>query len=178
MSPLLLSRLALALSSVMLVGAVALAQQPANPAVNPAAPAPAPAAQPAAPAEAETPAQAAANERDPFDRPYVIVDGKVDQGTYNGFRRYHASCHVCHGPEGLGSSFAPALVESLKAIDYTQFMEVVVNGRANLGAQGDRVMPPFANDPNVMNYIDDIYGYLKARSDGALGQGRPTRIGQ
>ena len=41
-----------------------------------------------------------------------MVDGKVDKGTYNGYRRYHASCHTCHGPDGLGSSYAPNLVES------------------------------------------------------------------
>jgi hypothetical protein len=27
-----------------------------------------------------------------------------------------------------------------------------------------------------MLHINDIYGYLKARSDGALGRGRPERI--
>ncbi len=43
-----------------------------------------------------------------------MVDGKVDKGTYNGYRRYHASCHTCHGPDGLGSSYAPNLVNSLK----------------------------------------------------------------
>jgi hypothetical protein len=26
-------------------------------------------------------------------------------------------------------------------------------------------------------YLNDIYAYLKARSDGALGRGRPVRIG-
>ena len=47
---------------------------------------------------------------------YSIEDGKVDQGTYNGWRRYHASCHTCHGPDGLGSSYAPSLVDSLKIV--------------------------------------------------------------
>ena len=39
-------------------------------------------------------------------------------------------------------------------------------------------MKGFAGDPNVAPYIDDIYAYLQARADGALGRGRPTRIGQ
>ncbi len=38
----------------------------------------------------------------------------VDWATYNGYRRYHGECHVCHGPNGLGSTYAPALAESLK----------------------------------------------------------------
>ncbi len=46
------------------------------------------------------------------EKPYSIAsDGTVDWYTYNGFRRYHADCHVCHGPDGLGSSFGPALTE-------------------------------------------------------------------
>jgi methanol metabolism-related c-type cytochrome len=124
-------------------------------------------------------AQPAANpalETDPVERPYIVQDGKVDPGTYNGFRRYHSSCHVCHGPDGLGGSFAPALVESLKALDYDQFAAIVANGKAQQGATGQRVMPSFGTDPNVMLHINDIYGYLKARSDGALGRGRPERI--
>ena len=45
------------------------------------------------------------------EKPYSVVDGKVDKATYNGYRRYHASCHTCHGPDGMGSSYAPNLVE-------------------------------------------------------------------
>ena len=44
------------------------------------------------------------------EKPYRIVDGKVDFGTYNGYRRYHNSCHRCHGPDAVGSSFAPSLI--------------------------------------------------------------------
>ena len=113
---------------------------------------------------------------DPIDNPYHVADGQVDRGTYNGYRRYHASCHVCHGPDGLGSSFAPALIDSMKQLDYGAFAEVVVNGRQAEGASGNSVMPSFAFDPNVMEYMNDIYGYLRARSDGVLERGRPTRL--
>lgn len=108
-------------------------------------------------------------------KPYSVVGGKVDKGTYNGYRRYHASCHVCHGPDGLGSSYAPSLVESLKVIDEGQFNEVVINGRQNLAAGQEKVMPAFAAAPDVTDYLTDIYAYLKARSDGAVGRGRPER---
>jgi len=106
---------------------------------------------------------------------YKVQDGKVDRGTYNGYRRYHNSCHVCHGPDGLGSTFAPNLTDSLKRLDYYQFAETVAAGRQVAGASGDRVMPSFGTDPNVMNHLDDLYRYLKARSDGALDRGRPQR---
>lgn len=109
------------------------------------------------------------------EKPYVIKDGVVDWYTFSGFRRYHAECHVCHGPDGLGSSFAPALVESLKALTYDDFLEVVVNGRERIGTSEQSKMPAFGANLNVMCFIDDLYAYLKARSDGALGRGRPKK---
>ena len=36
-------------------------------------------------------------------------------------------------------------------------------------------MPAFGTDPNVMCYLDDIYAYLKARSDGVVPRGRPDK---
>lgn len=109
------------------------------------------------------------------EKPYSVVDGKVDKATYNGYRRYHASCHVCHGPDGLGSSYAPNLTESLKTLSYDQFTEVVINGRQNLTAGQEKVMPAFGSVEDVAIYIDDLYAYLKARSDGVIGRGRPDR---
>ena len=41
------------------------------------------------------------------EKPYSVVDGKVDKGTYNGYRRYHASCHTCHGPGRAGQLLRP-----------------------------------------------------------------------
>ncbi len=112
---------------------------------------------------------------DEHGKPYTITDGVVDWYTFSGFRRYHAECHVCHGPDGLGSSFAPALVESLKVLSYDDFIEVVVNGRENVSSSVTRVMPSLGANPNVACFMDDIYAYLKARSDGALGRGRPKK---
>jgi hypothetical protein len=63
-------------------------------------------------------------------------------------------------------------------MSYDDFAAVVANGKAEKGASGQRVMPSFGTDQNVMLYINDIYGYLKARSDNAIGRGRPERIGK
>jgi mono/diheme cytochrome c family protein len=101
---------------------------------------------------------------------YVVEDGKVDARTYNGFRRYHAGCNHCHGPDGVGSTFGPSLVDPL--LDIGSFRHVVLEGRAT----GNSVMKGFADDPNVAPYIDDIYAYLQARADGVLGRGRPARL--
>lgn len=106
---------------------------------------------------------------------HVGKDGTVDWFTYSGFRRYHSDCHVCHGPDALGSSFAPSLAESLKTLSYDDFVEIVVNGRENVGTSQQNKMPAFGLNLNVMCYLDDIYIYLKARSDGAIPRGRPSK---
>lgn len=109
------------------------------------------------------------------DKPYSVVDGKVDFGTYNGYRRYHSYCHVCHGPDGLGSSYAPALIESIPQIGYEGYLEAVIYGVKNVDQSHQSVMPAFGEVADVVNYIDDIYSYLKARADGVVGRGRPER---
>ncbi|MCB2054812.1 MAG: c-type cytochrome, methanol metabolism-related [Geminicoccaceae bacterium] len=101
----------------------------------------------------------------------VAEDGTVDWYTFSGFRRYHSECHVCHGPDGQGSSYAPALADSSLALDYYDFVDVVVNGRQ----AGTNVMPSFGTNKNVMCYLDDIYIYLKAVGAGAIPRGRPAK---
>lgn len=105
----------------------------------------------------------------------ITADGTVDWYTYNGFRRYHGECHVCHGPDGLGSSFAPALTDALKVLSYDDFLDVVVNGRERVNVSEQLKMPAFGTNPNVMCFLDDIYVYLRARADDAVGRGRPPK---
>ena len=97
---------------------------------------------------------------------------KVDKKTYVGWRTYHAVCHACHAQDAVGSTFAPSLVERLKVIDEARFMDVLANGYS--GQIG--VMPGWKDDPNVNKKYNELYAYLKARSDGILPPGRPKRL--
>lgn len=104
----------------------------------------------------------------------IKEDGTLDFLTYRGFQRYHSECHVCHGPEGVGSTYAPALIDSLKTMAYGDFVGVVASGRVvHQPGGGESVMPALGDNVNVMCYLDGIYTYLKARSDGVLARGRP-----
>lgn len=105
----------------------------------------------------------------------VGPDGTVDWLTYSGFRRYHSDCHVCHGPDGEGSTYAPALKNSLKNMSYAEFLGVVASGRKNVTTAQENVMPAFGDNPNVACYMDDLYVYLRARSTDAVPRGRPAK---
>lgn len=108
---------------------------------------------------------------------YVVTDGKVDKATFNGYRRFHGTCHACHGQDASGGSFAPSLVESLKTLSYDDFKKVVLEGRQVKDASGAvNAMPSFSNDKNIAKHLDDIYRYVAARSDGELGTGRPEKL--
>jgi methanol metabolism-related c-type cytochrome len=105
----------------------------------------------------------------------IEADGAVDWYTFSGYRRFNSDCHVCHGPDGVGSSYAPALTDSMKALDYATFLSTVAEGRKNLGAGKENVMPAFGDNKNVYCYMDDLYIYLRARAVGGLPRGRPAK---
>ena len=105
----------------------------------------------------------------------IQADGTVDWYTYSGYRRYHSECHVCHGPDGMGSSYAPALKDSLKTMNYADFIGVVASGRKNVSTSQENVMPAFGDNPNVACYMDDLYIYLRARSNDAVARVRPAK---
>jgi methanol metabolism-related c-type cytochrome len=105
----------------------------------------------------------------------VQADGTVDWYTFSGFRRFHAECQACHGAEGGGSTFAPALRESAKRLSYDEFKATIIQGRMRETTSGTSVMPAFGENLNVMCFIDDIWTYLKARASEAIPYGRPTR---
>ena len=105
----------------------------------------------------------------------VAPDRAVDWYTYVGFNRYSSECLRCHGPDGMGSTYAPALMESMKHLSYTDFYSVVASGKKDVSASQELVMPANGDNKNVMCFIDAIYVYLRARADGAIDRGRPEK---
>jgi len=94
---------------------------------------------------------------------YTVVDGyKVDANTMNGFRAWRAAaCDRCHGAnqEGL---VGPSLIESLKTMSKDDFIKTVRDGRLDKG------MVSWKNSKMVMDNIDNLYAYLKGRSNGDI----------
>ena len=94
---------------------------------------------------------------------YTVKDGyMVDSNTMNGFRAWRAgACDRCHGAnqEGL---VGPSLLESLKTLSKDDFIKTVRDGRLEKGMVG------FSTSKMVMDNIDNLYAYLKGRSDGVI----------
>ena len=141
-------------------------------------------------------ANLAADDAGPSPGTYRIVDGKVDPGTYAGWFTYNLTCQMCHGQDATGTDVAPDLRQSLKTMTPEQFANKVlaryrifrspVAPDASLhdsvlgevlqkrrGASGQVEMPVWLADPGMKPHVLDLYAYLKARSDGAVGAGRP-----
>jgi mono/diheme cytochrome c family protein len=98
--------------------------------------------------------------------PYTVVAGsKVDPATLDGWRTWRAlACERCHGTQQEGL-VGPSLVESLKRLSKQQFEQTVLQGRVDKG------MPNFGGSKMVTQNIEQLYAYLKGRSDGAIQPG-------
>ena len=94
---------------------------------------------------------------------YTVVDGTmVDKNTMNGFRAWRAAaCDRCHGANQQGM-VGPSLIESMQIISKEDFVKTLTDGRLEKG------MPGFSKSKKVMSNMDNLYGYLKGRSDGAI----------
>lgn len=105
--------------------------------------------------------------------PYKVIDGnKVDSATLSGWRTWRAlACERCHGAQQEGA-VGPALTASLKALSKDDFKVTVLKGRIDKG------MPNFDGSHQVVENIDNLYAYLKGRSDGAIAPGKLQEIGK
>jgi mono/diheme cytochrome c family protein len=99
----------------------------------------------------------------PQTGPYTVVEGyKVDAATMQGFRAWRAAaCDRCHGANQEGM-VGPSLLESLKILSRDEFKKTLTDGRLEKG------MPSFNTSKTVMENLDNLYAYLKGRSDGAI----------
>jgi mono/diheme cytochrome c family protein len=96
----------------------------------------------------------------------------IPQNAYQGWKQFELNCARCHGEYGVGTSFAPSLIVSLKdggtIPNQASFIAVVCQGRKDKG------MPSWCELGLEMDKIQNIYAYLKLRADGKVAAGRPA----
>jgi len=96
----------------------------------------------------------------------------VPQQVYEGWKQFNLNCARCHGEDVLGTTIAPHLIVSLKPdgpINTKElFMSTVCAGRPQKG------MPAWCSLGLGMDKIEQIYTYVKGRSDGKIHPGRPA----
>lgn len=147
--------------------------QPSAP--TPAAPAPAtPKPEPTTPARdtAPQPAEPQTGTEPLRDAYHQAPKDTVDQTTYDGWKQFNLNCARCHGEDVLGTTIAPHLIMSLKPdgpINTQEaFVQVVCAGRPEKG------MPAWCSLGMDPAKINQIYSYVKGRSEGKIGPGRPA----
>jgi len=97
---------------------------------------------------------------------YQVVDGtKVDNNTLQGWRTWRAlACERCHGAQQQGM-VGPSLIDAFKTLDTTEFHRTVFGGRLDKG------MPDFSSSPMMQKNWQNLFAYLKGRSDGKIKPG-------
>ncbi len=90
---------------------------------------------------------------------------------YSGWKWFHVYCYRCHGLDALGSTIAPNLRESIKALSYAEFLDLVKEGRVERGMQSWKQL---LDDKQ----ITDVFYYVNARSAKVLPVGRPDEVGE
>ena len=141
------------------------AQKP-QPTPTAAAPAPSPSAQDTSKGATQT---ADAPLRDAY---HQAPKDTVSQAVYDGWKQFNLNCARCHGEDALGTTIAPHLIVSLKPdgpINTKElFVQTVCAGRPEKG------MPAWCALGLGMDKINNIYEYVKGRSDAKISPGRPA----
>jgi hypothetical protein len=148
------------------------AEKPAAEPAAPATPTPSPTAQDTG-AGGDTASGTTETATAPLrDQYHQAPKDTVDQATYDGWKQYNLNCARCHGEDVLGSTIAPHLVASLKPdgpINTQEaFVQVVCAGRPEKG------MPSWCALGMEPAKINQIYSYVKGRSEGKIRPGRPA----
>jgi mono/diheme cytochrome c family protein len=138
---------------------LACAPGPAPPAAGTVAPT----AEPSPPPPAATP---------PAPAPTTSGDKLlVTEDEYQGWKYYAVYCERCHAPDAVGTLDTPDLRYSVSPegeVTADSFAVMVRNGSENGGMKG---FEDLLDDRR----IEQIYVYIKARSEGRLAAGRPHR---
>ena len=113
-------------------------------------------------------------------KPYKVDCGgegscKVSEDVMVGYEKFGGHCAQCHAQNAEGSTFAPSLVQRLKGMGQGRFTAAVAGGVTRLDSTTGQysVMPAWSNNEDVMSHMQQLWAFLKARSDGELPAGRP-----
>ena len=99
----------------------------------------------------------------------------VSDSIYQGWKWWHVYCYRCHGEDAIGgvNPAAPDLRWALSATGANfprdSFVNTALNGRLDKGMPSWKVLLD-------TSAIQELYQYVKARSDGWLKPGRPHRL--
>ncbi len=145
-------------------------------------------------------AQAQSRSDSPMPGDYRVIDGRVDRGTYVGWRLFHSACFGCHGVGAVGTAVAPNLLERIPNMTPRDFASKVLTSyrlvspadddnaqareatleevlkRDRSAARGQVLMPAWGGHAEVPPHVLDLYAYLSARAAGDLGPGEPKVI--
>ena len=148
--------------------------KPANP-TAPAETQPAEGSTAAVPQPAETTAAAPAQTEASAplrDQYHTAPLDTVSQEVYNGWKQFNLNCARCHGEDVQGTTIAPHLIVSLRPDGpvHTKeiFVQTVCAGRPEKG------MPAWCPLGMDMEKINQIYAYVKGRSESKIHPGRPA----
>jgi cytochrome c len=100
--------------------------------------------------------------------PVFSTDRHVTVSVFHGWEKFNSYCFRCHGTDAVGSEYAPDLRHSLESgMSRSEFIAIMMEGRPDKG------MPKWSGffDPDD---AEQIYQYVKARSVGLVGIGRPS----
>jgi hypothetical protein len=140
---------------------------------------------------------AQSREAQPMPGDYRVINGRVDRGTYVGWRLFHSACFGCHGVDAVGTAVAPNLLERIPTMTPRDFASKVLTSyrlvspadddsaqareamledilkRDRSAARGQVLMPAWGGHADVPPHVLDLYAYLSARAAGDLGPGEP-----
>lgn len=122
----------------------------------------------------------------------------VHRSVFRGWVTYQIACGSCHGPDAIGIGLAPDLRQPLQTLPMAEFVRIVsARYRITLGltesvfsekqrasvlgevgprapaSGGTAVMPSWQSDAAIRERVLDLHAYLRARSEGVQGPGRP-----
>ena len=127
---------------------------------------------------------------------YMAEDGKVDPATFVGWSAYNHACVGCHGVGAVGTEAGADLTEvadkmspeqfrlrvlhknvlrftsdDWRAMEQSMMEEIIKQEKRDSGELAD--MPRWEYNQFVQVHVNNIYRYLKARADGAIGPDKP-----